>query len=503
MRINERYNLDNLFNKIAFLIFILLDSFILFYNINEPWWGVHDINGAFFATMIKNALLSNNYSDLLRYWNHPPGAQFIFYISARIFGLNEGTIRLIPSIFSLLSFCIFYIIICKRLSRTNIILSSIVYIFSPLNSYFGRNPVHEPILGFFILCSFLFLLKWIETRESKYLFSQLIAILLGSWIDWPAFYMIPITIVTINLFNEKDKRFNIELFYSITLVIFTISSFCLIFILYSSYYNVSIYEVVNQVKSAGSFRSNLLLYISPFWYSTMIEYFRQSFTDFIFVSLSFFILNKIRNSFNSTLINFKDILKRIRNVNSIWLFFYLSFIFGSLHVLIFPSGALYHQYWIYYLLPSMSLLIGNYLDKLINLRLSNKFEIKKSQINCNKISTISASLILILLLSHSSIKIHTNENRTMLDAVDFVNKTVTENSTVVISIPMMQYYLECKVKIILHKNLDEEWIYLVNNSAYSAFVIIIEDLSSKIMDISLDYNLSIKIIGNNIIYYRE
>lgn len=105
--------------------------------------------------------------------------------------------------FSLGAIAVFYFLVKKFYSKKIAILGLLLWLATPMFIYFGKMPVHEIPLMFFVLLAFWFYLN-------KKFWPLFFAILTAELITWPGFFLVPaITIHAIftKSFNKKYLMF--------------------------------------------------------------------------------------------------------------------------------------------------------------------------------------------------------------------------------------------------------------------------------------------------------
>ncbi|MFX0138320.1 MAG: hypothetical protein ACFFDN_32060 [Candidatus Hodarchaeota archaeon] len=103
--------------NLVFLLVLVFYLLILLWDIDEPWIGLYDLNGAFFGTMVKKTINNADLSQLFSYWHHPFLFQLLLYSFCQIFGLSEATLRIVPIIFSLGNITLLYCIALEELDK--------------------------------------------------------------------------------------------------------------------------------------------------------------------------------------------------------------------------------------------------------------------------------------------------------------------------------------------------------------------------------------------------
>ncbi len=191
--------------KYFFSAFLIFYAAFLSYGINQPFLGgTNDWNSTSFASASISWLkfgpanlgfshygqdFSAVGSGLRPYNTHPQFIIFPLWLSYAVFGVGEWQTRIVPIIFSLAAFAMFWFLIDLAFKKEFItVLSGFFYIFLPSSIYFGRMMSHEAITNFFILSAFLFLLLLEKNEKKIYLAGLLGSVFVGALMDWPMFY---------------------------------------------------------------------------------------------------------------------------------------------------------------------------------------------------------------------------------------------------------------------------------------------------------------------------
>lgn len=121
-------------------------------------------------------------------FHYLPTFTLIWSFFFRIFGVFNWVSRLFAIIFSLGSIIVFYKIIHKFYDQKTAVITCAFWLTTPMFIYFGKMPVHEIPLMFFVLLTFWFYLK---DNFRLTVISSLLAML----ITWPGFFLVPVLIL--------------------------------------------------------------------------------------------------------------------------------------------------------------------------------------------------------------------------------------------------------------------------------------------------------------------
>lgn len=200
---------------IALLIF---GAMLLSININKPFIGHHDFNSAFFSQIAAN-LTRYNVSDTklglvsgsgpldpkhLSYYTHNvPLHPLLVALSFRLFGQGEPQARII-SVIASLGMLFFVFKIAERLfSKPIAILSSLLFITSPMIIYFGSNVFPEPLTIFFSLASFYFFILWLDKKDNRDFYAFVVLSALSMFFVWGSYFLPPFLALYLFLFEKR------------------------------------------------------------------------------------------------------------------------------------------------------------------------------------------------------------------------------------------------------------------------------------------------------------
>lgn len=130
-------------------------------QLNAPWFGHHDANGAWISAAVRNneryglewtrLIPVTNYApvstiqELHYYTHHPPLIVWLSGLSAELLGLHEMSLRWTVACLTLLSAAAFFALARRLVGPQRAMLALVLYAFTPMIVYFGRMPNHEPL----------------------------------------------------------------------------------------------------------------------------------------------------------------------------------------------------------------------------------------------------------------------------------------------------------------------------------------------------------------------
>ena len=344
-------------SRLPLLLILIISGLILSINLNKPFIGHHDFNSVFYGNMAKNylrfgflktklgqvtSILQENPLKFGYHTHHPPLLPILMGISFLSFSSFEAAGRAVPIAFSLIGVLIFHQLVAKFFSKQIAFFSSLFFILTPMFIYFGKLPVHEPlVLGFSISLIYFYFL-WVKNRNNKYFFYMIPIFIFAELTGWPSYYL-PVIFFIHSLFFVKESKIIKKTFILIVLSVFVFSFLLL--------HNVILTRNLfgGGLLKAFLFRFNIGQRASTYPF-TLLEFFRKEalwgsifFTKTLILLSLFYLIN-----------TFLKILKSKKTSITQSIIFVL-FFFGIIHPLIFRNAAFLHDYMLFYLLPPLAL----------------------------------------------------------------------------------------------------------------------------------------------------
>ncbi|MEM4230695.1 MAG: glycosyltransferase family 39 protein [Candidatus Pacearchaeota archaeon] len=263
------------------------------------------------------------------YLHHPPLLSVIEALFFAIFGEHFWTGRLTVIIFSFLSLVLIYLIGYRLNGRKFAFLSLSVASLLPAFSMFGRMIGQEPLVLFFALLVLFLMQGYLKKNRNTYLFFIYPSIILGTLSDWPMIYFV----LSLAPYLIYKKRFKLLLSMLITAIITA-----LLFLLYIALINSGFSDLQSAFINRSLGQLLTLRQWPSIWATTILLRFFVYFNPVITLFSFFFLFKlfvKIKNKHLSS-----------KNMMHLGLF-----IFGFIHVVLYPEGSFGHPYWIYYFIP--------------------------------------------------------------------------------------------------------------------------------------------------------
>ena len=268
-------------------ILLILALFVLFYNSNKSFIGHHDWNGVVYSNIARNY---NRYGFLktklgqvrnhdiakvseFGYFTHyPPLLPVFMALSFRILGESEVSARLVPIVASIGMLFVIYLI-GKEIKHYLVgLVGVILTITTPLFIYFGKLPVHETVLPFFVLLIVYFYIRFYKTKSINMYILMVISLITAEFVSWPGYYIVP-PLILHAWFFIKDKKIRNLILLLFPISILSFSAHLLhVFILTGSFFGGGLIEVflfrANPYQSADIYSFTL-----PKFLSTEARYF--------------------------------------------------------------------------------------------------------------------------------------------------------------------------------------------------------------------------------------
>lgn len=173
-------------------------------NIDRPWTGHHDWNGAVWAQSAHNNLRAGlgttvgvptgYYFGPLPippegyYVHHPPGLPLAVTGMFALFGEREWAARLVPIACSLVSVVLLWLLVRSFLGVRAATLAAGVFALLPMELYFGRMVNHEPAALMWMLASALCLRFWSRGEgRRRWAVLFLVCLVAGMWTAWTVY----------------------------------------------------------------------------------------------------------------------------------------------------------------------------------------------------------------------------------------------------------------------------------------------------------------------------
>lgn len=345
-----------IFKKNADVVRVLLIAIfalvLLSYNIQKPFIGQHDWNGAFWGGVARNYI--GNISEFARigvyknidtatpdqvvFLNHyTPFLPILFTVSGFIFGLSEMSIRLVTVFFSVLMIIFIYKIGKFLYSKDVGILAALFTLATPMFLYYGKLPDHEPILASLCTIAFYFYITANKKNPEKQLLLYL-SLLFALLESWGGFFFLFFLILH-SIFVSRSK-----ISFIISLVGMGISVLL---------FQALLIIVIQSPGSIGGFLDYGLLRMNLNASDPMVV--KYSLSKFVSTEARYLVVYYTRLLlFLSSIWIVKNIIN-FRKINSSDKSLSILFVYGAFFVLVFNNLAFIHDYKLYLLLPFIAI----------------------------------------------------------------------------------------------------------------------------------------------------
>lgn len=368
------------------LIPIILAVVVLSLKINKPFVGQHDFNGVQFGNAAKNYLkygplqlkfgmvTSKIHGDFRSsksfYTSYLPTLPLLIFLSYKLFGISDFAVRLIPSIFSLLSVIFLFLLTKKLWGNKAATLASLFFVFNPMFIYYSNIPIPDILVLSMMILSIYCYIRYQKERKVKNLIFLLVVVFLSGLMGWISIYLGPIFL----LHSLIIKKFDRNILVLNTILLFTVLlQFIHNFILSGHLLEGSMFSSLQK----RLFEKSLSFGGEEF---TVLNYVRRQMNIF----QAFFTRTIICLSVFTTIKYLTD-LKWGKTIDFNKGIILVLLLLGLGHPIIFTKAVFIHDYQNIYLLPFLSISAGLALTMLLN------FFLKKG------LNKIMANLFIILI----------------------------------------------------------------------------------------------------------
>lgn len=190
---------------------VILGLLARLYNITEPFIGLHDWASAdiarpaqawlqygFFNTGCAPVWNTGMVLDGYKYYLHWPSLTYVFIlISYKLFGVSDWAARLVPVFFNTMAIIMVYLLGKQLWNRTVGLWGAFFFAVIPINVYYGRIVVFEPVSIFFVLTVIFLYIGWVSEPGGRRIFLYLLfpAILLGTSVHWQVYLCVALMFI--------------------------------------------------------------------------------------------------------------------------------------------------------------------------------------------------------------------------------------------------------------------------------------------------------------------
>lgn len=316
-------------------------------------------NGARYSIMARNVLRCDlktaNFAPLLNmedeeepdpYLHHPPLLHWVLALVFHVFGETEDHARMVPYAFTLLNLVLLFLL-GRRVLKSSFSagLCALLAASLPMTSYYGIHiDVQGSPLVFFILACILCYLKWINGEGRTWLLLSLACLVLGTLFDWPAFYLC--FLIPLHYWRIHKKE-NLSLINAAKKTAPFMAVGGLLFLILFLWLSVAV-----ESKGTSLWGSVIVRTVKPdshlefgdpwrFFLNSVTTSCRNIHTLYPWAFLLLIALGWIlrRNDPNEEDPHYTSCSLR------------LLFLVGTCHLVFFPFGLLFHDYWVFLFVP--------------------------------------------------------------------------------------------------------------------------------------------------------
>ena len=190
----------------------------------EPWSGLHKAwGGAMYGNIARNLVRydprATGFAPLTNvgplaareefeyYYHYPPLLVSMVAASYRVFGVHEGSARLVPLAFSLLVMALVFAF-ARRFWDVRVAVAALVLVsFLPVEVYYADHvDVYGPPVVFFSGLAVFAYARWYQDRRRGDLVLTVAALALGCLTAWYAYFVVPLLIGHALLVAPRNRR---------------------------------------------------------------------------------------------------------------------------------------------------------------------------------------------------------------------------------------------------------------------------------------------------------
>lgn len=332
-------------------VFVFTLSFLVLQsNSSKPFVGIHDWNGARYGNIAKNYLIYGAETKLGQveylkldgtfqyYTRYPPLLPLSIAASYKAFGVSEWSTRIVPIIYTSLMLMAVFLAGSILWNLRVGLFASLFLLATPMIRYFGKNPVHEPMVGAFALLVFLGLALLLNGKKGTAAWALVFGgSILAALSGWGGYFVVPAVLL---VFLHLKIRKAIYFAYLAVMAVLFLGHFAFVNFLTGSFLGGGLGETFLYRSGQEAREYTFLEFFSQvrLWATTLFTVSLLAFSAlFVFVA---------KNQRNDRLVFLLGLL-----------------IFGSFYPLIFSNATYIHNYFIFNLAPFLGLLAAVAVDR--------------------------------------------------------------------------------------------------------------------------------------------
>lgn len=346
----------------AFAAVLVWLGFALSEDINRPWIGTLDYNGAVWSQSAHNILRaglaetsgasSGFYFGPLPipawgyYLHHPPLLHLVITALFWMLGEHEWVARLLPIGCSLVSAFLVWLLVRDCAGYRAATLAAAVFACLPMELRYGKMVNFEPAVLMLILGALLCLRYWHLSRHRRWQYGVLALVLVGLWVDW-AMYIFVVSLSACWLGRTRHgRRFAVLL---VTIAIASVAVYLIrIRLLRPDAWQNLTHTLIVRLGTSGRDHFTEMQWITRVFDSLMAH----------FLPLGWVL------AATGAVVTFRA---RRRDPHAYWIFqaCLCMFVMDALFVGLFQNDSYIHQYISFYFVAPVAIMAGITLDRLI------------------------------------------------------------------------------------------------------------------------------------------
>jgi 4-amino-4-deoxy-L-arabinose transferase-like glycosyltransferase len=253
---------------------------------------------------------------------------------------QEAAATLVPTLFSLGSLTLLYMIGGRLWGTKVAFLSTLVMMLTPMFRKYSQLICHEPPTTFFILAVVYCYILWVETLEHRYFNLTCAFIMVGCFTGWPVYYTIPLLTVHYIIFGKSGYSKVALILPSIGLLMFSLFLIHLYVLDGETAFSKLDYGLKSRLDYGNVRRMGVLYNVK-----ILVDYMnlvKRANTVYVFYVSGLLLLSMAYGIIRKHDVRRESYVLILISV-------------AVIHNLIWPSGVKIHDYWSYYFTPALSL----------------------------------------------------------------------------------------------------------------------------------------------------
>ena len=211
--------------RVAFFVVVLHLTCLLLLEVDRPWTGHRDFNGAVWSIAARvhvRSGLAETRGVPAYFLGIPPIPAEAFYIhhpflfplmvsgSFAVFGEHEWAARAVPIVCSLATLMLLWTLVKRMIGERAATLTALVFACMPMEGFFGRMVNPEPCALMWMLAGLLCLDLWRSSRRAGWVAAAVLVFVLAMATSWHA-YLLTGLVATFMLFGHDRAARNVGL----------------------------------------------------------------------------------------------------------------------------------------------------------------------------------------------------------------------------------------------------------------------------------------------------